>query len=108
MKEPSRRRFLQRTVAASFGVAAAERAGSADAAQSVALAGTSYVGARKVLLWESTRKEFREAVEGNTLKAMIDDEQFHRDAKLSGHCQGRGDDFHGGHVDGGRPAPDDC
>ena len=40
-------------------------------AQSVALAGSSYVGARKVLLWESTRKEFREAVEGNTLKAMI-------------------------------------
>jgi creatinine amidohydrolase len=37
----------------------------------MALAGSSYINARKVLLWESTRKEFREAVEGNTLKAMI-------------------------------------
>ena len=70
MKESSRRRFLQRTAAASIGVAAAGRSASAEA-QSVALAGSSYVGARKVLLWESTRKEFREAVEGNTLKAMI-------------------------------------
>ena len=46
-------------------------AASARQAQSIALAGSSYVSARKVLLWESTRKEFREALEGNTLKAMI-------------------------------------
>ena len=68
---PSRRRFLQRAAAASIGVAAVGRSASADEAQSIALAGSTYVGARKVLLWESTRKEFREAVEGNTLKAMI-------------------------------------
>ena len=68
MKEPSRRRFLQRTAAASIGAAAAARSASADEAQSVALAGSSYVGARKVLLWESTRKEFREAVEGTPSK----------------------------------------
>ena len=46
-------------------------AASARQAQSIAPAGSSYVSARKVLLWESTRKEFRQAVEGNTLKAMI-------------------------------------
>ena len=34
-------------------------------------AGGTYVNARKVLLYESTRKEFREAIEGGTLKAMI-------------------------------------
>jgi creatinine amidohydrolase len=50
---------------------AAGDAVSAGDAQSVALAGSTSVNARKVLLWESTRKEFREAVEGNSLKAMI-------------------------------------
>jgi creatinine amidohydrolase len=34
-------------------------------------AGASYVNARKVLLWESTRKEFRESLEGGSLKAVI-------------------------------------
>src|SRR5438094_3219348 len=34
-------------------------------------AGNSYVNSRKALLWESTRKEFREALEGGSLKAMI-------------------------------------
>ena len=34
-------------------------------------AGSTYVDARKVLLWESTRKEFREALEGGSLKAVI-------------------------------------
>lgn len=34
-------------------------------------AGSDYVHPRKVLLWESTRKEFREALEGGALKAMI-------------------------------------
>src|SRR6188474_801519 len=46
-------------------------AASARQAQSIALAGSSYVSARRVLLWESTRREFREAVEGGTLKAVI-------------------------------------
>jgi creatinine amidohydrolase len=34
-------------------------------------AGNTYINPRKVLLWESTRKEFREALEGGVLKAMI-------------------------------------
>jgi len=34
-------------------------------------AGAEYVHPRKVLLWESTRKEFREALEGGALKAMV-------------------------------------
>src|SRR5688500_1530736 len=67
----SRRRFLQRASAASIGVLRAGSAASAGGAQAVARAGTGYVDARKVLLWESTRKEFRDAVEANTLKAMI-------------------------------------
>jgi creatinine amidohydrolase len=68
---PSRRRFVRRAAAASMGALAARHAVSAGDTQSVALAGSTYVNARKVLLWESTRKEFREAVEGNILKAMI-------------------------------------
>src|SRR5262245_34352015 len=34
-------------------------------------AGNSYINGRKVLLWESTRKEFRELLEGGSLKAVI-------------------------------------
>ena len=34
-------------------------------------AGNTYVNPRKVLLWENTRKEFREAMESGALKAMI-------------------------------------
>src|ERR1041385_162190 len=34
-------------------------------------AGNTYIDPRKVLLWESTRKGFREAIEGGALKAMI-------------------------------------
>jgi creatinine amidohydrolase/Fe(II)-dependent formamide hydrolase-like protein len=44
-------------------------AGTASAA--VQPAGNIYVNPRRVLLWESTRKEFREAIEGGTLKAII-------------------------------------
>jgi creatinine amidohydrolase len=33
--------------------------------------GGAFVDPRKVLLWESTRKEFREGIEGGSLKAMI-------------------------------------
>ncbi len=40
-------------------------------AADVAPAGNTYVDPRKVLLWESTRKEFREAIEGGALKALI-------------------------------------
>src|ERR1051325_11936863 len=46
--------------------------GAAPAAgQGVQRAGASYINPRKVLLWESTRKEFREALEGGSLRAMI-------------------------------------
>ncbi len=37
----------------------------------IARAGDLYVNSRKVLLWENTRKEFRDAIEGGSLKAMI-------------------------------------
>src|SRR5215472_388834 len=43
----------------------------ASAFADVEPAGNTYVNPRKVLLWESTRKEFREALEGGVLKAMI-------------------------------------
>src|SRR5215831_19563666 len=36
-----------------------------------AAASDTYVHPRKVLLWESTRKEFRELLEGGSLKAVI-------------------------------------
>jgi len=42
-----------------------------SAAASVEQAGGGYVHPRKVLLYESTRKEFREAIEGGALKAVI-------------------------------------
>lgn len=40
-------------------------------AAQIVRAGEQYVHPRKVLLWESTRKEFREALEGGALQAMI-------------------------------------
>lgn len=40
-------------------------------ASGVQAAANGYIDARKVLLWESTRKEFREKLEGGALKAMI-------------------------------------
>ena len=46
--------------------------GAASAAMSdTQPAGNSYIHSRKVLLWESTRKEFRELLEGGSLKAVI-------------------------------------
>ena len=66
MTDPTRRRTFVRTLAAGLGALTATPA-SAD----VALAGDTYVDPRKVLLWESTRKEFREAIEGGALKAVI-------------------------------------
>jgi creatinine amidohydrolase len=68
---PSRRRFVQWTAAASVGALAGARAVPGEARQSVSVAGNTYVDARRVLLWENTRREFREALEGGTLKAMI-------------------------------------
>jgi creatinine amidohydrolase len=44
---------------------------SARTLAGVSPAGSTYVNPRKVLLWESTRKEFREALEGGSLKAVI-------------------------------------
>jgi creatinine amidohydrolase len=70
-KTPSRRKFFRTTAAASIGMLAPGGATSARQAQPIALAGNTYVSGRKVLLWESTRKEFREAIESNTIKAMI-------------------------------------
>ncbi len=57
----SRRRFL----------AAVAAAVPASAQSRVSPAGAGYIQPAKVLLWESTRKEFREALEGGALKAMI-------------------------------------
>jgi creatinine amidohydrolase len=62
---PRRRAFVN-SLAAGLSALAATQA-SAD----VSPAGNTYVDPRKVLLWESTRKEFREAIEGGALKAMI-------------------------------------
>ncbi len=42
-----------------------------SARPAISAAQTPYIHPRKVLLWESTRKEFREAVEDGRLKAMI-------------------------------------
>jgi creatinine amidohydrolase len=66
MTDPTRRRTFVRTLAAGLSAFSA-RPATADGA----LAGDNYVDPRKVLLWESTRKEFREAIEGGALKAVI-------------------------------------
>ena len=61
-----RRRFLRSVTGCSLTALAA-----APARGDVEPAGNTYVNARKVLLWESTRKEFREALEGGALKAVV-------------------------------------
>jgi len=68
MSEPtSRRRFVQTLPGASLAAATA-----APAAAGVAPAGTGgYVNPRRVLLWESTRKEVRELLAEGKLKAVI-------------------------------------
>src|SRR5437763_7596171 len=63
----TRRRAFFRSLAAGPLAALASRSVLAD----VEPAGNSYVNPRKVLLWESTRKEFREKLEGGALKALI-------------------------------------
>ena len=61
-----RRSFLRNLTAASL-----VTFGSSGARADVEPAGGGYVNPRKVLLYESTRKEFREAIEGGALKAVI-------------------------------------
>jgi creatinine amidohydrolase len=61
-----RRNFLSQA----SGLSLAALAGGTARAD-VAAAGNTYVNSRKVLLWESTRKEFREALRSGTLRAMI-------------------------------------
>jgi creatinine amidohydrolase len=61
-----RRAFLRSASGASLAALAMGRA-FAD----VEPAANTYVNPRKVLLWESTRKEFRDKLEGGALKAMI-------------------------------------
>src|SRR6266404_8389963 len=56
--------FARRSFLAGLGAAGAAVSGTQPA-------GNSYVNSRKVLLWESTRKEFRELLEGGSLKAVI-------------------------------------
>jgi creatinine amidohydrolase len=63
---PNRRSFLRNMATASLATV-----GGSAARADVEPAGISYVNPRKVLLYESTRKEFREAIEGGTLKAVI-------------------------------------
>ncbi|MCW5980310.1 MAG: creatininase family protein [Bryobacteraceae bacterium] len=49
----------------------AQRAVAGAPGASVSPAGNAYIDSRKVLLWESTRKEFRESLEGGALKVLI-------------------------------------
>jgi creatinine amidohydrolase len=60
-----RRSFLRHLTAASLATI------GSSARADVEPAGGGYINPRKVLLYESTRKEFREAIEGGTLKALI-------------------------------------
>jgi creatinine amidohydrolase len=60
--------FHRRSFFRSFALAAV---GSSVARPDIESAGAGYVNPRKVLLYESTRKEFREAIEGGTLKVVI-------------------------------------
>ena len=65
----SRRRFFRslRDVAASLGMLGSGAHALADSARGE----TRYVNPKRVLLWESTRKEIREALDGGRLKAAI-------------------------------------
>src|ERR1051325_10661457 len=60
MKNPTRRAIF-----GSLGM------GLTALAADVEPAGNTYIDPRKVLLWENTRKEFREKLEGGSLKAVI-------------------------------------
>jgi creatinine amidohydrolase len=63
MNHRTRRRAFFRSLAAALA--------SGSVLADVEPAGDTYINPRKVLLWESTRKEFREALEGGVLKAII-------------------------------------
>lgn len=65
LESPHRRSFFRSLAAA--GMASMSSAGASD----VEPPGGGYVNPRKVLLYESTRKEFREALEGGALKVVI-------------------------------------
>ena len=65
-KSSNRRDFVRRISGASL----TALAGSPLLAE-VQAAGNTYINPRKVLLWESTRREFREALEGGALKVVI-------------------------------------
>jgi creatinine amidohydrolase len=69
-----RRRFIF-SLASLVAAEPASRLGASQAlplpSSNVARASDRYVDPRKVLLWESTRKEIREALEGGRLKAAI-------------------------------------
>jgi creatinine amidohydrolase len=67
MSQPTDRRSFFSAVTRSSLAALAAGGALAD----VEPAAGTYINPRKVLLWESTRKEFREALEGGVLKAMI-------------------------------------
>ena len=68
----SRRRLIQSlpTSALVPGIASAQ-VGALSPSSGISPAGGAYVNPRKVLLWENTRREFREALEGGSLKAVI-------------------------------------
>src|SRR6185436_7595644 len=67
MKLHSHRRSFLRNLT---GVSLATLGGNVTGAE-VEPAGAGYINPRKVLLYESTRKEFREAIEGGALKIVI-------------------------------------
>jgi creatinine amidohydrolase len=66
-RNPTRRGVLANSVAA---VTAGTFCGAARAAAAPA-GNESFVDPRRVLLWEITRRDFREAIEGGALKAVI-------------------------------------
>lgn len=67
----SRRHWLQSVSTASLATAAAATLPASSYPTGVVPAGGTFINPRKVLLWESTRKEFREALEGGSLQAVI-------------------------------------
>jgi creatinine amidohydrolase len=67
----SRRNLIQSFAVSSLAVEAAQDSAAAGPRSEVARTRDAYINSRKVLLWESTRKEFREALEGGALKAMV-------------------------------------
>lgn len=67
----TRRNLFQSLPAASLAGQAAAHPVAGAPSTGVARTANLYVDPRKVLLWESTRKEFREALESGSLKAMI-------------------------------------